>query len=178
MIRIKELRALRGPNRYTRHTAIFMVLDIKEYEKKPSDKIPGFTDRLIDLIPTLKEHGCSIGGPGGFVQRLKEGTWAGHIIEHIAIELQCLSGMEVKYGKTFCTSQDGIYLVVFRYKVESAGLMAAKEAVSIFESLAQEKNVNIEDIILKLKVLREKDMLGPTTWSIVKEAVRRGIPFY
>ena len=177
MIRIKELRALRGPNRYTRHTAIFMVLDIKEYEKKPSDKIHGFTDRLINLIPTLKEHGCSIGGPGGFVQRLKEGTWAGHIIEHIAIELQCLSGMEVEYGKTFCTSQDGIYLVVFRYKVESAGLMAAEEAVSIFESLAQEKNVNIEDIILKLKVLREKDMLGPTTWSIVKEAVKRGIPF-
>ncbi len=177
MIEIKELRALRGPNRYTRHTAIFMVLDIKEYEDKPSNKILGFSDRLIDLIPSLREHGCSIGGPGGFVQRLKEGTWAGHIIEHIAIELQCLSGMEVSYGKTFCTSQDGIYLVVFRYRVESAGLLAAKKAVFLFESIVKERQVNIKEIILELKTLREKDMLGPTTWSIVKEAVKRGIPY-
>jgi len=107
MIEIKELRALRGPNRYTRHTSIFMVLDIKDYEKQPSDKIKGFSDRLIKLIPTLQDHGCSIGGAGGFIKRLKTGTWAGHIIEHIAIELQCLAGIEVGYGKTFCTQKDG-----------------------------------------------------------------------
>ena len=168
---------MRGPNRYTRHTSIFMVLDINDYEKKPSDKIIGFTDRLIELIPSLKEHGCSIGKPGGLIQRMREGTWAGHIIEHIAIELQCLSGMEVGYGKTFCTSQEGIYLVVFRYKVESAGLRAAREAISIFEDVAEGKRVNIANVILNLKILRENDMLGPTTRSIVKEAVVRGIPF-
>ncbi len=177
MIEIKELRALRGPNRYTRHTAIFMVLDIKGYEQRPSNKMVGFTERLITLIPSLKEHGCSIGGPGGLVQRLEEGTWAGHIIEHIAIELQCLASMEVGYGKTFCTSEDGVYLVVFRYQVESAGMKAAREAVAIFEAVANEKLINVQAIISELKVLRESDMLGPTTWSIVKEALGRGIPY-
>ncbi len=177
MIEIKELRALRGPNRHTRHTAIFMVVDIKEYESRPSDKIKGFSDRLLTLIPTFQEHGCSIGKPGGFIQRLKTGTWAGHIIEHIAIELQCLAGMEVGYGKTLDTSKKGIYIVVFRYLVESAGLKAAKEAVSLFEAVAQGKNFDVSQVVSDLKVLREDDMLGPTTWSIVKEAKSRGIPF-
>ncbi len=177
MIQIKELRALRGPNRHTRHSAIFMVLDIKDYENRPSDKIKGFSDRLVTLIPTLQEHGCSIGKPGGFIQRLQNGTWAGHIIEHIAIELQCLAGMEVGYGKTCDTSKKGIYIVVFRYIVESAGLKAAKEAVSLFEAVAEGKSFDVSQVISDLKVLREDDMLGPTTWSIVKEAKSRGIPF-
>jgi cyanophycin synthetase len=177
MIEIKELRALRGPNRHTRHPVIFMVLDIKEYESRPSDKIEGFSDRLVTLIPTFQEHGCSIGKPGGFIQRLQNGTWAGHIIEHIAIELQCLAGMEVGYGKTLDTSKKGIYIVAFRYRVESAGLKAAKEAVSLFEAIAEEKSFDVGQVVSDLKVLREDDMLGPTTWSIVKEAKSRGIPF-
>ncbi len=177
MIEIKELRALRGPNRHTRHTSIFMVLDIKDYENRPSDKIEGFSDRLLTLIPTFQAHGCSIGKPGGFIQRLQTGTWAGHIIEHIAIELQCLAGMEVGYGKTLDTSQKGIYIVVFRYLVESAGLKAATEAIALFEAVAQGKNFNVNQVVSDLKVLREEDMLGPTTWSIVKEAKSRDIPF-
>jgi len=177
MIEIKELRALRGPNRYTRHSAVFMVLDIKEYEQRPSSKIEGLTDRLVSLIPSFQQHGCSIGTPGGFIQRLQQGTWAGHIIEHIAIELQCLAGMEVGYGKTLGTAQPGIYIVVFRYRIESAGLKAAKEAVLLFEAVAEGRSVEVDKIVSALKVLREKDMLGPTTWSIVKEAQSRGIPF-
>ena len=177
MIEVKELRALRGPNRHTRHTAISMVLDINEYESRPSDKINGFSDRLLTRIPTLQDHGCSIGKPGGFIQRLQTGTWAGHIIEHIAIELQCLAGMEVGYGKTLNTSKKGIYIVVFRYLVESAGLKAAKEAISLFETVAQERDFDVSQAISELKILREDHMLGPTTWSIVKEAKYRGIPF-
>lgn len=177
MIEIKELRALRGPNRYTRHTSIFMVLDIKDFEQRPSDEIPELADRLLKLIPTLDQHGCSIGSPGGFIKRLRRGTWAGHIIEHIAIELQCLAGMEVSFGKTFCTELEGIYIVVFRYKVESAGLKAAEAAVSLFQTIAEEKNFDINQVITDLKNLREDDMLGPSTWSIVKEAQSRNIPF-
>lgn len=177
MIEILELRALRGPNRYTRHPAIFMVLDIKDYESRPSDKIKGFSERLVDLIPTLEEHGCSIGKAGGFIERLRRGTWAGHIIEHIALELQCLAGMEVGYGKTFTTASEGIYIVVFRYRVESAGLETAKESVALFEAIANEKDFNITKVISSLKVLRENDMLGPTTWSVVSEAKSREIPF-
>lgn len=177
MIKIKELRALRGPNRHTRHTVIFMVLDIKAYESLPSNKIEGFSDRLLTLIPSLQEHGCSIGEPGGFIQRLERGTWAGHIIEHIAIELQCLAGMEVGYGKTLDTAKTGIYIVVFRYLVESVGLKAAKTAVSLFESVSEGNPFDINQVVSDLKVLREEDMLGPTTLSIVKEAKSRGIPF-
>ncbi len=177
MIEIKELRALRGPSRYTRHSAIFMVLDIKEYENRPSDTLEGFTDRLTTLIPTLQEHECSIGEPGGFIQRLQRGTWAGHIIEHIALELQCLSAMEVGYGKTFDTLEKGIYVVAFRYLVESAGLKAAKEAVALFEAVAEGRGFDIDQVIADLKVLREEDMLGPSTLSIVEEAKSRGIPF-
>ncbi len=177
MIEIKELRALRGPNRHTRHTAISMVLDINEYESKPSNKIDGFSNRLLALIPTLEEHGCSIGTPGGFVQRLRTGTWAGHIIEHIAIELQCLAGMKVGYGKTLDTSKRGIYIVVFRYLVESVGLKAAKEAVSLFQAVVNGQKFDVKKAVSGLKVLREDDMLGPTTWSIVKEAKSRGIPY-
>jgi cyanophycin synthetase len=177
MIDILELRALRGPNRYTRHSAIFMVLDIKDYESRPSDTIKGFPDRLTALMPTLREHECSIGKPGGFIQRLERGTWAGHIIEHIAIELQCLSGMAVGYGKTLGTSQKGIYIVVFKYLVEHAGLKAAQEAIAIFEAMAEKKPFDINKVISDLKILREDHMLGPTTWSIVKEALSRGIPY-
>ncbi|MBF9016611.1 MULTISPECIES: cyanophycin synthetase [unclassified Oceanispirochaeta] len=177
MIEIQELRALRGPNRHTRHTAIFMALNIRDYEEQPSNKIDGFADRLLELIPTLYNHKCSIGKPGGFIQRLHSGTYAGHIIEHIAIELQCLSGMEVQYGKTLDTTQKGIYLVVFRYLVESAGLMAARKAVALFEAVAEGRSFDLEQVIFELKVLREDDMLGPTTESIVEEAKSRGIPY-
>ena len=108
MIKINELKALRGPSRYSKYPTIFMVLDIEEFEEKPSNKIEGFTSRLVQLIPSLQTHKCSIGEEGGFIQRLNDGTWAGHIIEHIALELQCLAGMEVVYGKTFTKSKKGI----------------------------------------------------------------------
>ncbi|MGE3724843.1 MAG: cyanophycin synthetase [Candidatus Sericytochromatia bacterium] len=176
MIQISALKALRGPNRHTRHPVIFMVLEIHEFEMLPSDKIPGFVERLLDLLPSLNEHGCSIGEPGGFVQRLKQGTWAGHIIEHLAIELQCLAGMELGYGKTLDTEIEGTYLVVFRYLVESVGLKAAQQAVALFEAVAAEKTFDLARAISELKVLREDNMLGPTTWSIVEEAQSRGIP--
>uniref|UniRef100_UPI0040563522 cyanophycin synthetase n=1 Tax=Candidatus Electrothrix sp. TaxID=2170559 RepID=UPI0040563522 len=177
MIEIKELRALRGPNRHTLHSAIFMVLDIKEYESRPSDKIEGFSDRLVRLIPSFQKHGCSIGKPGGFIQRLKHGTWAGHIIEHIVFRSQCLAGTEVGYGKTLNTEKKGMYIVVFRYLVESVGVQAAREAVSLFEAVATGKDFDVNRVVADLKVLREDDMLGPTTWSIVEEAKSRGIPY-
>lgn len=173
---IKELRALRGPNRYTKYPAIFMVLNIHEYEELPSDKIPGFTERLVALLPSLQEHGCSIGEAGGFIQRLNRGTWMGHIIEHVAIELQCLSGMEVSYGKTFSTSQDSVYLVVFRYLVESVGLKAAKEAIALVEAVANGQSFDIQKTLAELMELREDDRLGTSTMSIVEEAESRKIP--
>ena len=175
-MKILEHRALRGPNRYSRFPAIFMLLDIGEFEELPSDKLPGFPDRLLQALPTLEQHGCSIGAPGGFVQRLNRGTWAGHIVEHIALELQCLAGMEVGFGKTRGTPLPGVYQVVYRYKVESVGLRVGREAVALFEAMAEERTFDVDAVVAQLKELRENDMLGPSTSSIVEEAKRRGIP--
>jgi cyanophycin synthetase len=175
-MKILEHRALRGPNRYSRYPTIFMLLDIGKFEEQPSDTLPGFTDRLITLVPSLESHGCSIGGAGGFIQRLRRGTWAGHIVEHIALELQCLAEMEVGYGKTFGTSEHGIYKVVYRYRVESAGLFAGQQAVALVEATAKAQSYDIEATIIQLKELRENDLLGPSTQGIVDEAKKRGIP--
>ena len=175
-MKILQHRALRGPNRYSRYPTIFMLLDIGEFEEQPSDTIDGFTDRLVKLVPSLQGHGCSIGGPGGFIQRLQSGTWAGHIVEHIALELQCLAGMEVGFGKTYDTAEHGIYKVVYRYRVESVGLLAGREAVALVEATAKNRLFDIDAIIARLKELRENDRLGPSTNSIVEEAKLRGIP--
>ena len=173
---IIEHRALRGPNRYSRHPTIYMLLDIGEYEERPSNTLDGFTDRLLKLVPSLQSHGCSIGGPGGFIERLERGTWIGHIIEHIALELQCLAQMEVAFGKTYDTSDHGIYKVVYRYQVESVGLLAGVEAVALVEATVKKRSFDIDKVISQLKELREKDFLGPSTSSIVAEAKKRGIP--
>ena len=175
-MKILEHRALRGPNRYSRYPTIFMLLDIGEFEEQPSDTLAGFPDRLVKLVPSLHSHGCSIGEPGGFIQRMQRGTWAGHIVEHIALELQCLAGMEVGFGKTYGTPEHGIYKVVYRYLVESVGLFSGREAVALVEATAKERSYDIDTTITRLKELRETDLLGPSTRSIVEEAKQRGIP--
>jgi cyanophycin synthetase len=99
---ILEIRTLRGPNYWSGYwkKLIIMRLDIGDYEDRPSDKMPGLYDRMVELMPTLKAHGCSYKEEGGFLRRLEEGTWAGHIIEHLALELQTLAGMSTGYGRT------------------------------------------------------------------------------
>ena len=93
---------MRGPNYWSirRHKLIVMVLDLEDMEQKPTNKIDGFSERLQKLFPGLYEHRCSVGCPGGFFQRVDQGTWMGHVIEHIALEIQSLAGMEVGFGRT------------------------------------------------------------------------------
>ena len=170
------MRALRGPNRYSRYQAIFMELDIGKYEELPTDKIPGFKDRLVQLIPSLHEHRCSPGYPGGFIERMTNGTWLGHVTEHVAIELQCLAATPVGFGKTLDTSGKGIYHVIYRFRDEEVGLAAGRAAVEIVEAVAEGREVDLPTIIDNLKEIREQNLLGPSTRSIVKEAQTRGIP--
>src|SRR5690349_19811290 len=137
---ILEIRTLRGPNYWSGYwkKLIIMRLDIGAYEKKPSQKIKGFYDRMVEVMPTLENHGCSYGEPGGFLKRVVEGTWAGHIIEHFALELQTLAGMDTGYGRTRETSEKGIYNVVFRYHEEEVGRYAAKCAVRVYVGVAED----------------------------------------
>lgn len=175
-MKICEIRALRGANYYSRYPVIFMQVALGELEESPSDTIPGFKASIEKILPSLIEHQCSLGYRGGFFERLDRGTWAGHITEHVAIELQCLAKMEVGFGKTYSTDDYGIYNVVFRYRDEEVGIEAGKYAVQIVNNLFKNKETAIPPIVHRLKEIREKNTLGPSTQSIVSEAKNRSIP--
>ena len=132
-MRIIEIRAMRGPNYWSirRHKLIVMTLDLEEYEQKPTNKIDGFLENLKKMFPGMYEHRCSVGTAGGFFQRVEEGTWMGHVIEHIALEIQSLADMEVGFGRTRGFGKEGVYSVVFNYIEEKVGRYAAKAAVRI-----------------------------------------------
>lgn len=178
-MRIREINAMRGPNYWSvrRHKLIVMVLDLEEMEDRPSNKIEGFRDRLEKMFPTMYEHRCSVGTPGGFFQRVEEGTWMGHIIEHIALEIQTLAGMDVGFGRTRGYGEKGVYNVVFAYMEESVGRYAAKVSVDICHALVDGKDYDLTDDIQRMRELREAERLGPSTGSIVEEAAARGIPW-
>ena len=159
-----------------------MRLDIGEYEQKPSNKIEGFYERMKEVMPSLQTHGCSYGEEGGFLRRVREGTWAGHIVEHFALELQTLAGMDVGYGRTRETSESGVYNVVFAYFEEDCGRYAGRAAVQLFLDLAtgkplEEIKQNLKNIIQRLREIREEVRFGPSTGAIVEEAESRGIPY-
>lgn len=174
-MKIIEMRAIRGPNYYSRHPVIFMQLDIQDLEMKPTDMVPGFKKNMENMMPSLYEHKCSPGRIGGFFERLNRGTWAGHVVEHVALELQCLAGQEVAFGKTFNTDETGIYNLVYRYIDENTGLRAGKMAVDIVEKMFDSIVTDIEPLILELKKISANSLLGPSTQSIVDEAIKRGI---
>src|SRR5690606_20413903 len=123
-MRIVEIKVMRGPNYWSvrRTKLIQMKLDLEEMEQRPTNTIEGFKERLEKLIPTLYEHRCSEGVEGGFFQRVDEGTWMGHVIEHIALELQTLAGMDTGFGRTRGTGKEGEYYVIFDYIEEAAGV--------------------------------------------------------
>jgi cyanophycin synthetase len=178
-MRIREIRAMRGPNYWSirRHKLIVMTLDLEEYEQMPTNKIDGFYTRLKEMFPGMYEHRCSVGTPGGFFERVVEGTWMGHVIEHIALEIQSIAGMEVGFGRTRGFGEEGVYSVVFSYLEEKAGRYAAKASVKIAEALTENTPYDLEADIQEMREIRESERLGPSTGSIIDEAVSRGMPW-
>jgi cyanophycin synthetase len=178
-MKIDKIQALRGPNIWSvqRKKLIQMRLDLEELEERPTNKIEGFRERIEAMFPTMIEHRCSEGCRGGFFSRVDRGTWMGHVIEHIALEIQTLAGMETGFGRTRETKTPGIYNVVFSYTEENVGLYAAEAAVRIAEALIDGTNYNPEEDIQKMREIRERVRLGPSTGSIVEEAVARDIPW-
>lgn len=142
-MRILEIKALRGPNYWSGYWTklIVMRLDLEDYEQKPTNTIEDFSERLLSVMPSITSHGCSYKKAGGFVRRVQEGTWAGHVIEHLALELQTLAGMDTGFGRTRETATSGIYNVVFNYLEEDAGRFAARAAVRLFQALAEGKRL-------------------------------------
>lgn len=178
-MKIEEIKVLRGPNYWSirRPKLIQMRLNLEDMESKPTDAIPGFNERIQELLPSLIEHRCSVGTRNGFFLRVKEGTWMGHVIEHIALELQTLAGMDTGFGRTRGTGKVGEYNVVFSYIEEDAGVYAAKASVRIAQALADNAPYNLAEDIMKLREIRENTRLGPSTGCIVDEAAKRNIPY-
>jgi cyanophycin synthetase len=173
---IRRILALRGPNIWSRHPVLEAWVDLKDLSDRPSDSIPGLNDRLMAWLPTMIEHRCSVGERGGFFQRLREGTYPAHILEHVCIELQNLAGSTVGYGRARETAEEGVYRVVVRYRDERlarACLLAARELVL---AAIHDSPYDVAQEVSKLRELADRVCLGPSTAAIVAAADARGIP--
>ena len=178
-MKIIEIKVFRGPNYWStyRKKLIVMKLDIGEWEQLPVNLIDGFGKELERLFPSLKSHRGLLGVKDDFLERLQKDTWLGQVIEHIALELQNLAGMDCSFGQTHTTNVKGVNHVVFSYVIEKAGIYAAKAAVDLVENLLKKLDHNIDVDVQELKRLYNREKLGPSSFSIVKEAESRNIPY-
>ena len=178
-MKIVDIKTMKGPNYWSvrRHNLTVMVLDLEEMEQFPTNKIDGFGERLEAMFPSMYSHRCSVGCEGGFFQRVKEGTWMGHVIEHIALEIQTLAGMDCGFGRTRGYGEEGVYFVVFNHMVGRVGKYAAKASFRIAEALIAGEEYDLEEDIMNMKEIRQNEGLGPSTGSIIKEAEARNIPW-
>ncbi|HYF12529.1 MAG TPA: acetate--CoA ligase family protein, partial [Actinomycetota bacterium] len=175
---IVETQVFRGPNYWSYDPCVRLLVDLGVLEHWPSNTIPGFVDGLLAMLPGVGDHSCSLGKQGGFRERLLEGTWAGHVAEHIALELQRESGAHVYRGKTRSAGDPGRYNVIFGYWEERVGVAAGELAVRLVNHLVRPGNdfdflAELERLIL----LAERRAFGPSTQSIVDEAASRDIPW-
>ncbi|HSV40375.1 MAG TPA: cyanophycin synthetase [Nocardioidaceae bacterium] len=176
---IVETRVYRGPNVWSYEKSIHLVVDLGSLEDFPTNSMPGFTDELLTLLPGLRDHSCSRGRRGGFVERLNEGTWLGHVAEHTALALQQVVGHDIRRGKTrMVKGEKGRYNVVYGYVDERVGIEAARLAVRLVNHLVEadpefDFEAELESFILRA----ERTAFGPSTQAILDEAVSRDIPW-
>src|SRR5512135_737675 len=171
-----KILPLRGPNIWTYRPALEVWVDIGALEDSPSNTIPGFYERLTAWLPTLVEHHCGVGERGGFLQRLREGTWAGHILEHVTLELQNLAGMQSGFGKARETGVRGVYKVVVRSRQEQVTHAALHAARDLILAAMQDKPYDVAAAVARLHDMVDSLCLGPSTACIVDAATGRGIP--
>ena len=175
-IDILRVQYLRGPNIWTYRPVIEAWLDIGSLEAHPSNTLPGFYERLTAQLPGLVEHKCSPGVRGGFLQRLQEGTWAAHIVEHVTLEIQNLAGMQTSFGKARQTSQTGVYKVAFRTRQEQVGRRALVAARDLVVAAINDTPYDLEAELSVLRDMVDSLCLGPSTSNIVDAATERKIP--
>src|SRR5665647_902540 len=177
MVTLVDSRALRGSNHYSYRPVIVLNVDLGDYDEVFTNTLEGFTDALLELVPSLEEHRCSEDERGGLITRMREGTLLGHVIEHLALELQFIAGMEVGFGKTIDSDAPGVYQVIFSYWVEEAGARAGESAIEIVNAILQGRrdSIDLEAILRELEDISADHYLGPSTAAIVEEAEHRGI---
>src|SRR5256885_761574 len=178
-MKIVERRMLRGPNLHSHAPCYMAIVDLEDLDEVSSADLPGFTDRLVALVPTLIEHRCSEGHRGGFIERLRMGTYPAHIAEHLTLALQNLAGHDVGYGKA--RSVRGMprhYRVVMAYRSERVVERALELAIAMVEALAKDEPFDVAAAVDELRSLAARDALGPSTQAIVDAARRRDIPVF
>jgi cyanophycin synthetase len=188
-MKILERRIYRGPSQYAHFPVIRLTVDLGALESWPSARLPGFVDQLLSLLPSLVEHTCSYGERGGFVRRLSEneGTWLGHVLEHVAIELQQLAGAKVTFGKTRSTSGEGHYHVVYEFEEERVGEAAGELALRLLHHLLPaelqpppgdgQAPFDFKAELDGLITFAQRCQLGPSTTALVRAAEARDIPW-
>ena len=178
-IDLLRINYLRGPNIWTYRPVLEVWLDLGHLEDFPSNLLPSFNDRLTTLLPALLEHRCGVGERGGFLQRLHEGTWTGHVLEHVVIELLNLADMPTGFGQTRSTSQRGVYRMVFRARDEQVARTALAEGHALLMAAINDTPFAASDVQVAVEKIRAKVddcYLGPSTAAIVAAATDRGIP--
>lgn len=175
-MRILSFRYFEGPNIYSYSPVAKVTVDIGRYEYLPTQKIAGFTDCLLEVLPTLQEHKCSRGYAGGFVERLREGTYLAHVFEHVVLELQNLVGYDISFGKTRSTERRGVYDVVYGCSAMKVGRAVAHYSQLIINTLVEGRSVDGETVLNELKDVVRKSRLGPSTQALVNAAKARSIP--
>jgi cyanophycin synthetase len=176
-MKIEDIRFIPGPNLYLHRPVMVMRLHLEDNTEKESYEFPGFVDRLLSLLPGLHEHHCAKGEPGGFVERLHTGTYLGHVIEHVAIELSQKIGIGVNRGRTVYAAP-GEYDVIVECKNEAGMESLLRTAFDLVQALIDDKAFPLEERLTEAKRLVEKTALGPSTRAIVEAAEARGIPYY
>ena len=188
-MRVLERNVFVGPSLYAHFPVIRLSLDLGELEAWPTGRLGApFVDALLAALPGLSEHGCSYGEPGGFLRRLREdgGTWLGHVLEHVAIEIQNMAGMHVTFGKTRDGGQPGVYNVVFEYEGRDEGIAAGELALVLLSSLLPETlrdagrlPANWAWPTARDEYIRfaQRRAFGPSTASLVRAAEQQGIPW-
>lgn len=172
---IKQIRVYQGPNIYSHKLVVRMDVQLGVLVNVPTCDIPGFNEQLLKFFPELIEHKCSLGHTGGFVKRLKEGTYLAHVIEHLCLEIQKILGFDIKFGKAR-NIQDDLYQIIYEYINPVIGNACGFVAINIINAIIEGRNYSIEQEIDKLRELCARYSLGPSTSAIVNEAKKRGIP--
>ena len=175
-LQITSLRVLRGPNQWASFPVLEARVDLGQLEDFPSNTLPGFNERIMAWLPTMIEHRCSIGERGGFFERLRTGTWMGHVLEHVTIELQALGGSPVGYGRAREANARGVYNVVIEYREEAFGIECLSTAHRLIQAAIDDGPFDIALETKRLQKVLLDVQLGPSTRSIVEAAAARGIP--
>ncbi len=174
-MKIDDFRVFEGRNIFAHRKCVKMSVDLEEYKDVPTRDIDGFNEKLLAIVPELKQHRCGIDEEHGFEKRLREGTYIAHVCEHIILAIQNKLGIDVGYGKAR-EIKGSKYYIVYEYLYKNTAVEAGRTAVSLVNSLIEGTNYEFEKAVARLRKILKAEQIGPSTLSIISEAEKRGIP--